>query len=853
MSTVLTSWFAMAVVAMCVPGDPIDEGNGKEAVPACTNAVLPAPENRFDRATDQDSDWREFRGPGGAGRVLTDEAYPDDLTSAKNLLWKVAVPEGHSSPVVVGDLVILTGFDEQQLVVLALSRLDGSTRWRREVPVGEMERVYHHGPATPTACSDGSGIYVVFGSIGVLAFDRDGKELWRQETPRSENLYGSAASPILFDEKLVVLGSDQNQAVLRAFHKQDGSLIWERSGPGPASTWSTPVVYRRGERSWILVYEPFHLRAFRLEDGSEAWSVPGLADEPVTVPQIVEDTVIVTSYNMRTNREVIGVPAFAAVLRECDADGDGRLSPAETETNRSVLSRPDADGEGDHPLRIFFRMLDENRDGLIEEAEWPRMQGWVDSFQHANGFLALRMDETGEAPQRLWQQEKSVPECPTPLCADGLLYAVRNGGVLTCLDMGTGKELFRQRMLPGGPYYASPVLGGGRIYFASARGEIAVVSAGRNPVLFSRLDLQEPVWATPALSGGCLIVRSKSTLWAFGDPALAKKSAESPAATVEQDGAPATARITDKLRLDARALADLVSAPLASQFLEATAQLDEPQGRTVYRDRDGGRAVPLRVFGTLAPAEQSAFVPQEYPPDFYYETGYGSPLVYARLLDLAAEHLAPVEQPKLLDFGYGSIGQLQLLAHCGYEAHGVDIEPVLEALYSESDDTGRMGTGTVAIHTGQWPADTGLREAIGGGYSLITSKNTLKSGYIHPAPPPGQTVDPARLAHLGVSDEEFLRQVRAALVPGGLLVIYNICPAQNPPDQPYIPYADGKSPFSRKAFQQAGLEVIAFDVEDQAWVLDAFGQLGYLNGQTREQSAAELFCWYTIVRRPREN
>lgn len=338
--------------------------------------------------------------------------------------------------------------------------------------------------------------------------------------------------------------------------------------------------------------------------------------------------------------------------------------------------------------------------------------------------------------------------------------------------------------------------------------------------------------------------------WASGQATPAAGS--QPPAVVEQESAPAAERITDRLRKDARSLADLVSAPLARQFLDATAQLTEPSSRMVYRDRARGRAVSASVFGSLDPSEQAAFEPREYPPAFYHETGYGSPLVYVRLLDLAAGHAAPVEQPKLLDFGYGSIGQLQLLAHCGHEAHGVDVEPVLEALYSEPGDTGRLGSGSVAIHTGQWPADAALRAAIGGGYSLITSKNTLKAGYIHPAPPPGQTVDPSRLVHLGVSDEEFLARVREALVPGGLFVIYNICPAQNPPDQPYIPFADGKSPFSREAFQQAGLEVIAFDQEDQAWVLEAFSQLGYLEGQTREQSARELFCWYTIVRRPVE-
>jgi outer membrane protein assembly factor BamB len=226
--------------------------------------------------------------------------------------------------------------------------------------------------------------------------------------------------------------------------------------------------------------------------------------------------VVVTSYNMRTNREVIGVPAFEEILKECDANNDRQLDKAETETNLSVLSRPDADGEGDHPLRIFFRMLDENRDGMISETEWPRMQGWVDTFEHANGFLALRLGESSQAPELFWKQEDAVPECPTPVCQDGILFAVRNGGVLTCLATASGEVTFQDRLLPGGPYYSSPVLGDGKIWFASARGEVSVITATGTPKLLSSVDLKEPVWATPALANGTVFVRSKNSLWAFG-------------------------------------------------------------------------------------------------------------------------------------------------------------------------------------------------------------------------------------------------------------------------------------------------------------------------------------------------
>jgi SAM-dependent methyltransferase len=314
--------------------------------------------------------------------------------------------------------------------------------------------------------------------------------------------------------------------------------------------------------------------------------------------------------------------------------------------------------------------------------------------------------------------------------------------------------------------------------------------------------------------------------------------------------APAGARtITEKLRSDADVLTPIVSADLARQFLAATSRLTEPSTRTVYRNREKGVAVSKRDYDTMNAEDKAGFTPRECTPEFYYETGYGSPLVYARVLDLAAPHFARESRPRLLDYGYGTIGQLQLLAHCGFDAHGVDVEPLFAALYSEPGDTGVMGGGSVSIHTGRWPAEEPLRKAIGDGFTLITSKNTLKNGYIHPSPPAGQTVDPKRLVHLGVSDEEFVKRVHDALRPGGVFVIYNICPPQNPPDKEYIPWADGTTPFPREMFEKHGFEVIAFDALDQDWVIECFEKLGYAEGKSRDELRQSYFCWYTIVRR----
>ena len=78
-----------------------------------------------------------------------------------------------------------------------------------------------------------------------------------------------------------------------------------------------------------------------------------------------------------------------------------------------------------------------------------------------------------------WQAKKGAPEVPSPLYYQERIYMVRNGGVLTCLDAKTGKEVFpRTRLAPGGIYYASPVAGDGKVYLISDSGVVSVLKAG---------------------------------------------------------------------------------------------------------------------------------------------------------------------------------------------------------------------------------------------------------------------------------------------------------------------------------------------------------------------------------------
>lgn len=461
--------------------------------------------------------WSRFRGPDGAGLVADGARLPAQLDPQKNLLWRAELPAGHSSPCLTEACVFVTGAEESRLETLCLARADGKVLWRRTLEAPAFERTHEvNGPASPSPATDGERVFVQFGSFGLVAYDLAGEELWRQPRSAQKNTFGSAASPILADGKLLILSDSEEGSFLEALEPATGARLWRQERERFHSGWSTPGLWTRDGKPELLVLGVGWLTAHDLADGGERWSYPGLTDEPITTPIAGGGLVFATSYNLKTNEDAMQLWSFERVLAEHDHDGDGVLAGPEIDENRSVLSRPDADGEGDHPLSIFRRFLDVDRDGRITAEEYGKLRAWVDSWEHLNGIVALRPGD-GERPAELaWHYPRGVPECPSPLYLDGRVYMVMNGGTLTCLDAAAGTLVFQERLPARGPYYASLVGGDGKLFAASAHGGLTVLAAADELRVLSSVDLGERLMATPALSDGVVYVRTETHLHAFG-------------------------------------------------------------------------------------------------------------------------------------------------------------------------------------------------------------------------------------------------------------------------------------------------------------------------------------------------
>ncbi len=187
------------------------------------------------------SDWPRFHGPKGLG-VSGDRGVPEEWGTGKNMVWKTKLPgAAASSPIVWGDRIFLTcytgyglgkGGDIKELSrrLMCFDRKTGALRWEQIVPARLPEAKFshyinEHGYASSTPVTDGQRVYAFFGRSGVLACDLDGKQLWHVEVGKWLNGWGSAASPVLYRD-LVIVNATVERAAIVALDAKTGKEVW---------------------------------------------------------------------------------------------------------------------------------------------------------------------------------------------------------------------------------------------------------------------------------------------------------------------------------------------------------------------------------------------------------------------------------------------------------------------------------------------------------------------------------------------------------------------------------------------------------------------------------------------------
>jgi len=458
-------------------------------------------------------EWSQFRGPNGTG-VSETKGLPTEFGPTKNVVWKTALPAGHSSPVLTRDRIFVTGHSTDKLYVICLDRATGKILWQREVLRSRQGRLQNvNGPASPSPVTDGTNVYVFFQDVGMVSFDANGKERWKLPLGPFNMFYGFGASPILVDDKVILpVDQDNPSSYLIAVDKNSGKVRWKVDRPTVISGYSTPIVYQppQGPKQ-IVVPESFQLSAYSVADGKRVWWVRGLACEMKSIASHDSEYLYINGWGFPQNQPGKQVPtvSFEEGLAAYDKDKDHVITKAEIEAVHGTTMM-------DKLLVAAFEAFDTDRDEKLNAKDWEVFRAMMAS---ENGLLAIKMggqgDQTANAIR--WRYTKPVPQVPSTLLYQGVLYMINDSGILISFDPATGNVL-KQGRLHGAidKYFSSPVAADDKVFLIGQGGQVSVLKASGDWQVLAVNELDDECYATPAIADGHIYIRTRSALYSFG-------------------------------------------------------------------------------------------------------------------------------------------------------------------------------------------------------------------------------------------------------------------------------------------------------------------------------------------------
>jgi outer membrane protein assembly factor BamB len=403
-------------------------------------------------------DWSRFRGPNGSA-VSDATNLPATWDDQTNLRWKTSLPgPGSSSPIVVGDRIFVTCYSgygierenpgdvknlKRHLVCLNLN--DGTVAWDRATPARQPEDSFRgficdHGYATSTPASDGKRVFVFYGKTGVLAYDLDGKELWKTEVGdgSGKNRWGSGSSPVLYGDLVIVNAAAESKAVI-ALRKDTGREAWRADAANVYGSWSTPVLVDapNGKKELVLS-APYEVWGFNPDSGEFLWYADGIADDTICGSVVAKDGIVYAAG---------GRSGSAVAIRSGGRDDASKTHIVWKKQLSSYVPSPVL--AGDHIFCV-------NERGILS---------------------GLTVKDGGATDQKRLPSAGSI--YASPIVADNKLYIVtRRSGTFVVSAKGDGEVLAQNKFDDDTDFNASPAIVDGTLLLRSNR---FLYCVGANP------------------------------------------------------------------------------------------------------------------------------------------------------------------------------------------------------------------------------------------------------------------------------------------------------------------------------------------------------------------------------------
>lgn len=383
--------------------------------------------------------WPRFRGPNGSG-ICEDKGVPIRFGANEHLLWKTPLPgSGNGSPVVWEDRVFVqtAAADGSDRRLICLSTQTGKVLWEQRAKGGPAHTHRKNTLASGTPAVDGKRVCVVFwdgSGLSVHAYDLDGKELWKHPLGTFVSQHGAGHSPILHDDRVVVVNDQDGSARVIVLDARNGDVLWQADRPAFRACYSTPVVLEKpGGDVELIVASTAGLTGYNLRDGSENWRWTWtFARSPLRTvgsPVLGQGMIFATSGDGGGDRH--------AVALRLGGKGDVTSSALVWESRKLFSYVPTVLVAGEHLY-----------------------------FVNDNGIAACFVAATGE---NRWTQRIGGNVSASPILVNGHIYAATEEGDVVVFAADPKEYREAARNVLGEPIIATPAAADNRLYIRAQR------------------------------------------------------------------------------------------------------------------------------------------------------------------------------------------------------------------------------------------------------------------------------------------------------------------------------------------------------------------------------------------------
>lgn len=383
------------------------------------------------------SNWPMWRGPRGDGQS-TETGIPVTWSGTDHVAWMTRIPgKGHSSPIVWGDRVFVTSAIENasepaQRILVCLNRADGKILWQRTVvtsPLEHKHRLNSYASATPA--TDGKLVFVSFfeePKIQVVAYDFDGKEVWRVSPGQFHSVHGFCSSPVIYKDLLILNGDQDAPAYLVAFEKATGKERWRTDRPNKTRSYCTPIIANLAGKTQMVLSGSKCVASYDPDTGKQIWIIDGPTEQMVA--SLVQTQGVVFYTGGFPDLHILGV----------DPSGTGNV------TQTKILWRDGKPkGEGRAVSYVPSPIAHDQWFFIVSD----------------NGLASCYEAKTGEV---LWRQKLGRHHSASAVSANGdLLYFTSDAGETFVIKAGPKFELIETNEL-GEEVRASPAISNGEIF-----------------------------------------------------------------------------------------------------------------------------------------------------------------------------------------------------------------------------------------------------------------------------------------------------------------------------------------------------------------------------------------------------